>query len=213
MSPRLSLSTIQALQNAENGDPSKPRKQEKTEQLERRSYPRFNFGIPVRFVCTDGTDHQGELLNISRSSLALTSGALPSKGSFITLHIDEQCSYEGHVVRLFDTGFALKLRTERGRNGRPIEIRQQSKNAQNRSQLQVPTSLRKRTAKVRRPGGVIAKCQVTRFSFDRLSVNMEDPPQYGEMVQVGLTRGHISKSKGRNVEIELSASPETRSVN
>lgn len=176
--------------------------------LDRRQHQRYKFQVPVRFMTDDGAENIGELLDVSISGMALKTKVRPKIGDHVVIYIDELGRYEGNNVRVFDGGFAVQLLSSIRKRRRTADILKwlaegrKGELPDERRRVRVAVS---HGTYVQKPNGDVVPCRVIDISLDGIGLEMEDPPELGDIVQVGLTKGRVIHKHERHVGIEFIA--------
>lgn len=207
MSRRTPLSKNQAGEDEEMGLDEAVSEDGHPGRLERRRHGRHKFHIPVRFMFGDRSeDIFGELRNISAGGIALTTKVHAKIGASLVLYIDELGQFEGRVVRVFDGGFAVELTSSERKQKRTDKILDwyaSGKKGALDDERRHPRAPASQTAQLRRPNGIMVPCQVVDISMSGIGLEMDNPPNVGEIVQIGQTRGIVVRRFGRSIGIEF----------
>lgn len=83
---------------------------------ERRKYRRVRANLVGRYMLADGAEYGCRIWDISPGGLALMASASGRLGERVIAYIDSIGRLEGRIIRVFSTGFAIKIAaTEYGR--------------------------------------------------------------------------------------------------
>ncbi len=74
---------------------------------DQRRYERVRLELNTRFMRADGSEHAGQVVDISCGGIAVNSPVLPRVGERVILYVENLGRLEGKVVRHVGKGFAL----------------------------------------------------------------------------------------------------------
>lgn len=173
---------------------------------ERRLYRRVRLEMKVRFLLLDGSEHGGEVLDISAGGIAIVTAVETKIGDTIVLYIDEMGGFEGTVKRHLESGFAIEfkmgdVKRDRTENELTWLINEKGQNLPDRRHHR-RTKIKQNTILILAEGTRIP-CRIFDLSNIGVAIEINERPSIGEIVLVGRTEGRVVRHFLQGVAIEF----------
>jgi hypothetical protein len=184
---------------------------------ERRRHRRVPMKLNVRFLLEDGSEHGGQVSNISIGGMSITSEARPAAGSSIIAYVQDLGRLEGLVSRMDENGFAVRLTLSAMRRDKleerlgadsPSAAKSSAKSAAGGRRHQRETT--SGVTRIHRADGREIACRVIDLSLGGVSVETAEWPPLGEQVMVGKMRGRVVRHHETGIAIEFVEIPPSR---
>lgn len=173
---------------------------------EKRHYPRYELRIPLRFMFSDSSEHVGGLLNISANGMALSTNVCAEMGAHTIIYVNDLGRFEGKIVRVLENGFAVEFLSGKHKRQRTLEILDCVVGDKKKALIEkrrCPRTTFEPGTVLRCASGQIISCEVVDLSLNGACLEMDDPPNVGEIVQIGRMRANVIRRLGRNIGIEF----------
>lgn len=177
---------------------------------DRRRHKRLDMNLTVRFLLHDGSEHSGQVTNISIGGMSIKSSAKPAAGSIIIAYVQDLGRLEGLVARTDGDTFAVRLTLSALRREKLEErlgLGFKPPGIDGRRHEREET---KGVTKVQRSDGREIACKVIDLSLGGVSVSASEWPPLGEQVMVGKMRGRVVRHHERGFAIEFTEIPPSR---
>jgi hypothetical protein len=176
-------------------------------RAERRRFRRVRVDLPGRlFTPADGKEARCQICDLSPGGAAIACEIMPEPGTQVILYVDGFGRFEGHVMRLDDSGFGVlfactPLKRERTAEQLTLFL---NKDLVDESALRRhERTSQKGFAKFTRADGQIVHCEVMDISASGVSLKTEIRPPVGEFVLIAQTAGRIARHHEQGIGIEF----------
>jgi len=173
----------------------------------RRTFQRVKVNLHGRFMLQDRSEHACQILDMSPATATVFTEAVARQGERIVAYIDHIGRVEGHVVRLFEGGFAMDLNTS---------TRKQEKLAAqlvwlaNKHELDLPEDRRHERISPRNPAAIIKledgrvyQTRIIDLSLSGAAIELTVRPAIGTVLWLGNMRGRVVRHFEEGVAIEF----------
>ncbi|WP_306119978.1 MULTISPECIES: PilZ domain-containing protein [unclassified Roseitalea] len=173
----------------------------------RRTFQRVKVNLHGRFMLQDRSEHACQILDMSPATATVFTEAVARQGERIVAYIDHIGRVEGHVVRLFEGGFAMDLNTS---------TRKQEKLAAqlvwlaNKHELDLPEDRRHERIVPKNPSSILTltdgrqyRCRILDLSLSGAAVAINVRPAIGTLVTLGGMRGQVVRHFEEGIAIEF----------
>lgn len=178
-----------------------------TLRKDRRRHQRVSVNLLGRFMRENKSEYPCRLLNISPGGVALMAPIAAESDEHIIVYFDHVGRIEGDVKRVFEGGFALKLRASEYKreklagqltwlaNRKILNLSDDRKHERFVPQNGIQT--------LSLPNGHKRSCQLLDLSISGASVAMKDPPELGVEISLGRMRGRVVRHHNKGIGIEF----------
>jgi hypothetical protein len=177
---------------------------------ERRRHRRSPLKLSVRFLLQDGSEHNGNVLDISVGGMRVKCDVQPAEGSIVIAYVQDLGRLEGLVSRVEEGGFAVRLTLSALRRDKLEErLGHGSKPTGAEGRRHERESTAGATRILRADGREIA-CRVIDLSLGGVSLETAEWPALGEQVVIGKMRGRVVRHHEMGVAVEFTDIPPSR---
>jgi hypothetical protein len=174
---------------------------------DRRRYQRVNVNLLGRFMLEDRREFPCQTTNMSPGSVSLTSPISGRVGERVIAYIDHIGRIEGHIVRVYEAGFAMSISaTLRKRDKLAAKLTWLA----NRHELNLPEDRRhdRVTSKVSvtnvsLPDGREYQARLVDASLSGAALALDIKPPIGSPVMVGKLRARIVRHFDEGIAVEF----------
>lgn len=173
----------------------------------RRTFQRVKVSLHGRFMLQDRSEHACQILDMSPATATLFTEAIASEGERIVAYIDHIGRVEGHVVRVFDGGFAVDLNTSPRKREK---LAAQLVWLANKHELDLPEDRRHERIVPKNPASILSladgrqyRCRILDLSLSGAAVALSVRPAIGTLVTLGGMRGQVVRHFEEGIAIEF----------
>lgn len=174
---------------------------------EQRRHVRFKLTLLGRFMRANKHEYPCKLNDISIGGIAVTSPVVPDIDERIVAYFDDIGGLEGTVVRVFDGGFAIRLKaTKHKREKLAAQItwlvnRGDISGIDARRHERIAVANKSSTLKL--ADGTSVNCRVLDVSLSGASVATEARPLVGSQVMFGKLRCRVMRYHERGIGVQF----------
>jgi PilZ domain len=195
----------------QNGsDDSNPSSNATPVASERRRHRRSVMKLGVRFLLQDGSEHTGNVTDISVGGMYVKSDATPAEGTIVIAYIQDLGRLEGMVSRLDGAGFGVRLTLSTLRRDKLEERLSNERKANTAQGRRHERDLTAGVTRIVRGDGSEIPCRVMDLSLSGVSVETTEWPALGEEVMVGKMRGRVIRHHEVGFSVEFTDVPPSR---
>src|ERR1700689_2773693 len=162
---------------------------------DRRRHQRVKVNLLGRYMLADRREFPCQVVNMSPGGMALIAPVGGAPGERIIAYVDHLGRLEGHIARIFDTGFAMTIAaTARKRDKLAAQLTWLA----NRHILALPEDRRHGRVVPRNPvgrmvmpNGVNITCRIIDVSESGAGCASNERPQIGALVTLGRVQGRV----------------------
>ncbi len=173
----------------------------------RRTFQRVKVNLHGRFMLQDRSEHACQILDMSPATATLFTEARAEEGERIVAYIDHIGRVEGHVVRLFDGGFAVDLNTSPRKREK---LAAQLVWLANKHELDLPEDRRHERIVPKNPASLLSladgrqyRCRILDLSLSGAAIALSVRPAIGTLVTLGGMRGQVVRHFEEGIAIEF----------
>jgi len=162
---------------------------------ERRRFQRVRVNLAGRFMLADRREFPCQVVNMSPGGMALIAPVGGAPGERIIAYVDHLGRLEGHVARLFQSGFAMTISATPRKRDKPAA---QLTWLANRHILGLPEDRRhgrivprNPTGRLIMPNGVNLTCRIIDVSQSGAGIATDQRPPIGALVTIGKVQGRV----------------------
>ncbi len=174
---------------------------------DQRRHRRVALSLLGRFMRANRHEYPCRLNDISVGGAAINSPIEVEIGERIVVYFDHLGGLEGHVVRLFEGGFAMQFKvTPHKREKLAAQLtwlvnRDALTGADQRRHDRIPAE--DRTQAVLLDSGETLACQVADVSISGASLNMEARPPVGTILTLGRLRARVVRHHEQGIGVQF----------
>jgi hypothetical protein len=174
---------------------------------DQRRHRRVALPLLGRFMRANRHEYPCKLNDISVGGAAINSPVEVEAGERIVVYFDHLGGLEGHVVRLFEGGFAMQFKaTAHKREKLAAQLtwlinRDVLSGADQRRHDRIPVE--ERTQFVVLDSGETLACQVVDVSISGASLNMTERPPVGTKLMLGRLRGRVVRHHEQGIGVQF----------
>lgn len=180
---------------------------------DQRRHRRISVRLGARFLLPDGTEHAGELVDMSAGGVAIESAVRPELGANVVIYIDQIGRVEGCVVRQHEAGFAVLISATALKRERIVEALTVAANREQLGGEDLRRHDRVASGEVTQlhlPDGRTIECRILDLSLSGVSLEIHPAPAIGTEVHVGKMKGRVVRLHDHGIGIEFIDMPRTR---
>lgn len=177
---------------------------------ERRRHRRSVMNLNVRFLLQDGSEHNGQVSDISVGGMMIKSDARPSQGAIVIAYVQDLGRLEGMVSRSDETGFGVRLTLSALRRDKLEERLSNERKAGTAQARRHEREMTPGVTRLVRGNGNEIACRVIDLSLSGVSVETAEWPALGEEVMVGKMRGRVVRHHELGIAVEFTDIPPSR---
>jgi hypothetical protein len=166
--------------------------------------------LNVRFLLQDGSEHNGQVADISVGGMMIMSEAKPADGSIVIAYVQDLGRLEGLVSRIDDHGFAVRLTLSAMRRDKLEERLTTGRKPSGAEGRRHERESAAGVTRIVRADGRELPCRVIDLSLGGVSVETAEWPALGEQVMVGKMRGRVVRHHELGIAIEFTDIPPSR---
>ena len=174
---------------------------------ERRRFQRVRVNLAGRFMLADRREFPCQVVNMSPGGMALIAPVGGAPGERIIAYVDHLGRLEGHVARLFQSGFAMTISATPRKRDKPAA---QLTWLANRHILGLPEDRRhgrivprNPTGRLIMPNGVNLTCRIIDVSQSGAGIASKERPPIGALVTLGKVQGRVVRHLEDGFAIEF----------
>ncbi|MEL6365532.1 MAG: PilZ domain-containing protein [Pseudomonadota bacterium] len=167
---------------------------------ERRKHRRIPVSLEARFLAPDGKERDCTVVNISAGGLRLVSEHEVAKDDKVVLYVEHVGRFDCTVVRPTSNGFAVRFEIQAKKRERTVEALSRfllqgaaSGAPDGDSKRQQPRVASEANTELTLSDGTTAACKVLDISLTGASIEIENPPPVGAMVQLGRMKAKVAR--------------------
>lgn len=174
---------------------------------EKRRHARTKLELLGRYMISGRAEYPFQTIDISAGGLAVFAPESGEIGQRVVLYLDELGRLEGQIVRHIEGGFAVEINATPARRGK---LADQITWLANRTLFDT-TEMRRHdrvvpnnpASKITFANGHELMVNVLEVSLSGATIECEIPPQEGELVVVGSTKGRVLRVQGEFFAMEF----------
>ena len=173
----------------------------------RRVFQRVKVNLHGRLMLEDRTEHICQILDMSPATATIHSEAHARETERIVAYIDHVGRVEGHVVRVFDGGFAVDLNTS---SRKREKLAAQLVWLANKHELDLPEDRRHERVVPKNPASIMTladgrqyRCRILDLSLSGAAIALSVRPAIGALVNLGGMRGQVVRHFEDGIAIEF----------
>lgn len=176
---------------------------------DRRRHQRVNVNILGRFMLEDRREYPCQVIDMSPGGMAMITPVSGRVGERVVAYLDHLSRVEGHIVRLFDGGFAVQLHNT---------LRKRDKIANvltwlaNKDVLNLPEDRRhdrfvpkNPITKIVLPDGSEHVCRIIDVSLSGAALATDVVPEMGTSIELGKMRARVVRQIEGGIAVEFAA--------
>jgi hypothetical protein len=174
---------------------------------DRRQHKRVELALLGRFMRSTRQEYPCKLVNISVGGAALMSPVPVDDGERIVAYFDHLGGIEGHVVRTFDGGIAIRIAATQHKREK---LAAQLTWLINRNELGPDAGRRHErctlpnvASRMTLPSGATVPCHIIDVSVSGASLRTDLRPQLGQDIMLGRLRGRIIRHHDSGVAVQF----------
>ena len=175
---------------------------------DRRRYHRVQLALNGRLMMDDGQEFSFLTRDISPGGLALTTAAVGKVGRRVVAYVDQIGRIEGHIVRLFDGGFAIEFS---GTLRRKDKLAARLTWLVNRDELNLPDERRHERTVLKTPrivtislsDGREYQARIIDMSLSGAAIAVSVRPPLGSSLKIGDLRATVVRHFDEGIAIEF----------
>lgn len=172
-----------------------------------REFSRVELTLFGRFMLESHQEFPCQVLDMSPGSAALITPVSGAVGERVIAYVDHLGRLEGHILRLFNGGFAMSVKaTERKRDKMAAKLTWLA----NRHELNLPEDRRHERIAPRNPHAVIKledgriyQTRIIDLSLSGAAIELSVRPAIGTVLWLGNMRGRVVRHFDEGVAIEF----------
>jgi hypothetical protein len=175
--------------------------------LERRRHQRIPLDLLGRYMLPDHNEYPCQVLNISPGGIALSAPVIGELDDRVVVYLDHVGRIEGTITRIFEGGFALRVRVS---NLKRERLADQLTWLANRSLLKGADARRDErlgadgaTSTLILADGSEAPCSILDMSLSGASVETTARPPVGTTIKLGRIDGRVVRHHTDGIAIEF----------
>ncbi len=172
-----------------------------------REFSRVDLTLFGRYMLENHQEFPCQVLDMSPGSAALVTPVSGYIGERVIAYVDHLGRLEGHILRLFDGGFAMSVKaTERKRDKMAAKLTWLA----NRHELNLPEDRRHERIAPRNPAAIIKledgrvyQARIIDLSLSGAAIELSVRPAIGTVLWLGNMRGRVVRHFDEGVAIEF----------
>ena len=196
------MSLRPAVIDSEQEDPSS------NSAKDRRRFRRVALPLEGRFMREDKNEYPCRMRDISVGGLAVLTSVEVEPGEKIIAYIDNLGGFQGHVVRVFDDGFAMEIHATRHKREKlaanltwtlnRFDVDEVEERRHQRVSLPTPISTLKLS------DGTVLDCSISDISLTGAFVVTVARPRLGSIVMLGKHAARVMRHHENGIGVEFS---------
>jgi hypothetical protein len=174
---------------------------------ERRRFQRVRVDLLGRYMLPDRREFPCQVVNMSPGGMALIAPVSGEPGERVIAYVDHLGRLEGHVARIFQSGFAMTIAaTPRKRDKLAAQLTWLA----NRHILGLPEDRRHGRAlphnpitRLILPSGINVSCRIIDVSQSGAAITSDQRPPIGTLVTLGKVQGRVVRHIEEGFAIEF----------
>jgi len=162
---------------------------------ERRRFQRVRVNLLGRYMLADRREFPCQVVNMSPGGMALITPVTGASGERIIAYVDHLGRLEGHVARIFQSGFAMTISaTPRKRDKLAAQLTWLA----NRQILGLPEDRRhgrivprNPISRLIMPNGLNLTCRIIDVSQSGAGISTDQRPPIGALITLGKVQGRV----------------------
>jgi PilZ domain-containing protein len=174
---------------------------------DRRRHKRLPLALLGRFMRPNRQEFPCKLVDISVGGAAMMAPVDVVPSERIVAYFDHIGGIEGHVARVFNGGFAIRIHATRHKREKLaaqltwlINRGELGPDCERRHDRSVPSSS---TSSLKLPDGTAVSCQVIDISVSGASVRTSVRPRIGDQVTLGRLRARVVRNRSDGIGVEF----------
>lgn len=174
---------------------------------DRRRYKRVSLALLGRFMRPNRQEYPCKLVDISVGGAALMSPVAVDNGERIVAYFDHLGGIEGHVVRAFEGGFAIRIAATQHKREKLaaqltwlINRKDLGPDGERRHERGAPPTAGSRMTLA---NGAIVPCQVVDVSVSGASLRTDMRPETGQVIVLGRLRARVVRHHADGIAIQF----------
>ncbi len=173
----------------------------------RRKHKRVSITLLGRFMRSNKQEYPCRLVNISVGGISVMSPVELEEGEFIVAYFDKIGSVQGHVARLFDGGFGLRLKISKHKREKLAAELTWLINKDSFASIDARRDKRltvcDRYSVLSLGDGFETKCKILDISLTGASVEVAARPSLGAVVQLGKQRAIVRRHHENGIGLQF----------
>ncbi|HTV36010.1 MAG TPA: PilZ domain-containing protein [Xanthobacteraceae bacterium] len=174
---------------------------------ERRRFQRVRVNLLGRYMLADRREFPCQVVNMSPGGMALITPVTGASGERIIAYVDHLGRLEGHVARIFQSGFAMTISaTPRKRDKLAAQLTWLA----NRQILGLPEDRRhgrivprNPISRLIMPNGLNLTCRIIDVSQSGAGISTDQRPPIGALITLGKVQGRVVRHLEDGFAIEF----------
>lgn len=176
---------------------------------DRRRHQRVAVNILGRFMLEDRREYPCQVINMSPGGMAMITPVSGRVGERVVAYLDHLSRVEGHIVRLFEGGFAVKLQNTPRKRDKIANILTW---LANKDELNLPEDRRHDRfvpknpfTKIILPDGSEHVCRIVDVSLSGAALATDVVPEMGDIITLGKMRARVVRRIEGGIAVEFAA--------